>query len=395
MAGGSGFEPRRILLVLDDCGAGDALKVSWLLRSVREALPAAQLTLLVSEQARHVYERTTLVDRVVVSALYRRRSASLLAVRLAKALELIRLALAIGRGYDVVITFWWGSTLLHLLGRWAGRGPRIGYARRLPGVLTSHLGAYDFRGDEVEQNARLIREAGIAVAPAATPEPLLPEPDATMARALLERHGLADNLALVILHPGSDWACQMWAKDRWAALGDELVGRGAALMFTGTAAEAPHIDAIRSRMRAPTASAAGETTITGLAALLARARLCVCVDSGTYVVAQAVGVPTVVLAGPSSPERLVSRSQPPEIINRTSDRLKVAIVSCKEPRYPAGGCLDHSCPMAGLRDVTVADVLAAVDRTGALATCDNGPAKLDCQTPIPGSVRFAACPPSR
>src|SRR6266700_5829997 len=152
MCRGSSTAAGRVLVVLGDCGAGDALKVSWLVRALREALPGAVLTMLVSEPAEPVYRGSGLADRLVVSRLYRRRSGSRLRLRLAKAGELLRLAAAVGRGYDLVLTLWWGSTALHLLGRWAGRGRRIAYSCRLPRLLTSHLGPYDFRGDDVEQN---------------------------------------------------------------------------------------------------------------------------------------------------------------------------------------------------------------------------------------------------
>jgi ADP-heptose:LPS heptosyltransferase len=233
-------------------------------------------------------------------------------------------------------------------------------------LLTSELGLYDFRADDVDQNARLLAAAGLDPGTDASPELRPAARDVTAARWLLAARGLAGASALVVLHAGSDWACQMWGQEKWAALADKLAARGAQVVFTGSAGEVGHVEGIRSLMRAPSASLVGETSIGQLGALLAGARLCVSVDSGAYVVAQATGVPTVVVAGPSNPDRLVSSRRLPVIVNRTSPALTGAILACKEPKYPAGGCLDFACPMAGLRDVAVGDVLAAVDRTGAL-----------------------------
>jgi hypothetical protein len=39
--------------------------------------------------------------------------------------------------------------------------------------------------------------------------------------------------------------------------------------------------------------------------------------------------------------------------------MELTINECKRPKYPAGGCQDWSCPMAGLREIRVSDALDA------------------------------------
>src|SRR4029077_3948240 len=41
---------RRVLLILDDCGAGDAARLGFCVKAVRQSLPDAHLTLVVSEE---------------------------------------------------------------------------------------------------------------------------------------------------------------------------------------------------------------------------------------------------------------------------------------------------------------------------------------------------------
>jgi len=56
-------------------------------------------------------------------------------------------------------------------------------------------------------------------------------------------------------------------------------------------------------MAAPSASAAGETSLRELAALYTKASVLLTTDSGPMHLAAAVGTPVVALFGPTSPER--------------------------------------------------------------------------------------------
>ena len=156
---------RRVLLVMDDCGAGDALRLGFCVRAVREALPDARLTLVVGEEAAAVYRQSPLADRLIVSRLYGRAHAG----RMSKLLELAKLVLAAGRGHDLVIVLWWGSAMLRLLAWLTGTGRRVGFGGRFGRLLSSRLGEYDFEGDEVSQNRLLLADAGIPGADVAVP----------------------------------------------------------------------------------------------------------------------------------------------------------------------------------------------------------------------------------
>lgn len=357
--------PARILLVASDCGPGDVLRLGACLAAVRDGYPNAEITLLVDEVAAPVVERSRLVTRVVVNQLYNTRAgAPGLWGRLCKAWELARLVGALGGGYDLVLIFYWGTTLLNVLGCLVGRR-RIGYANRLPRLLSCQLGRYDPCGDPMAQNRALFHAAGLRPPPPIAPPPIHTAADEAAVRRLRTEHGVADARSLVVLHPGSDWACQQWLPERWGALADRLaLEYDAAVVFTGLAHEGAYIAGIRAWMRAPSVSLAGRTTLPQLGALLAQARLCVCVDSVAYELAQAAGTLVVVVAGPTRPETTTSGPRSPLIVNRVAPALQAAIVHCKESK--AGHCLDYSCPMAGLRDIEAHDVLAAVEAHGAL-----------------------------
>lgn len=107
------------------------------------------------------------------------------------------------------------------------------------------------------------------------------------------------------LHPGSRWLFKAWSAQRMAELAQRLAQRGLPVVVTGAADEreraivAELLAALAPGVRERVHDLAGTLTLGQLAALTARARLFVGVDSAPMHVAAAVGTPTVVLFGPS------------------------------------------------------------------------------------------------
>ena len=351
----------RILVVLDDCGPGDALCLSFCLNAVRKAHPGATIDLLVSARAWPVFEHAGGFGRVIVSHLYGAPPGVQPRSRLGKVIELARLALRLGRNYDLAVTFLWGTTAINLLARWAAHRS-FGYANKMPWLLDSALDSYPPSGEPIQLAINLLAVAGVS-ADAEVPyipfnrdtQPSQPHPSP------------AGNL--VVLHTGSDWACQQWLPERWAVVADSLVSRyGAEVLFTGLAEESEYIENIRAQMRHRSISLAGKTTVGDLTEILARAALCVCVDVLTYELAQAVGTRIVLLAGQSRTRAVVAGLSRPIIVNRTTPELRTAILNCKTRVEKAsyGGCRFYACSMAGLRDISVDDVLEAIEAQGVL-----------------------------
>src|SRR5450759_5660736 len=93
----------KILLILDKCGPGEAIRVAPMLAAVRLAHPAAKIDLLVGEQAYPLFAHDDRFDKVVLSLLYERRHRRL--PRLWAALTACALIARLGLGYDLVITY--------------------------------------------------------------------------------------------------------------------------------------------------------------------------------------------------------------------------------------------------------------------------------------------------
>lgn len=352
----------KVLLILDKCGPGEAVRVSPMLGAVRAAHPSAQISLLVGEQAYPLFAHDRRFDNVVRSSLYGRRPRTLPQLRALVTAGV--LAVRLGFRYDMVITFLWGSSGLNVIGRLVGRKRRIGYPHRFPGFLTSGLGDYGMRGD-IAANLLLLEAAGVPPPDARSPALVVEEADVAAVSRLLVDRGRRAWRPMIVLHTGSDWACQQWLPERWALVADRLVAmHDADVVFTGLAGERDYVEQIQDMMASASICLAGATSFPQFAAVMSRATLCITVDSAAHDLAQALGVPTIVLAGPTEPEAPSGRAL--DVINRTAPSLRQTILRC-QGRFPKGLCHDYLCPLAGMRRIGVDAVLLEAARSGALS----------------------------
>lgn len=137
--------------------------------------------------------------------------------------------------------------------------------------------------------------------------------DQAHVHALLSGEGIAEDMPLIALAPGSVWATKRWPHypALAAALLEEAAAHhsltGARLVVIGAATDAPLAAAIADRVKASGAhhtavvDATGKLSLLGSAALLSRCRLLVTNDSAPLHLASAMNTPTVALFGPTVP----------------------------------------------------------------------------------------------
>ncbi len=155
----------------------------------------------------------------------------------------------------------------------------------------------------VERHLDALRRLGIHPQPDARRLSIEPGDDARASvDARLARTGLAAG-AFVHLHPASRWLFKCWPVAANAALIDRLADAGWPVIVTAAPdpKEREMVERIVAACRGPVVSWAGELSLKEMAALTARARLFVGVDSAPMHIAAAVGTPAVALFGPSSP----------------------------------------------------------------------------------------------
>lgn len=156
----------------------------------------------------------------------------------------------------------------------------------------------------------------------------------------------------VCLHAGAQLPSRRWPVARFAQVATALVAAGQTVVLTGTADERPLADALLAAMpasaRAGVLDVLGQTTLWQLGALVERARLVVCNDTGTSHVAAALRVPSVVISSGSDTARWAP-------LDRVRHRVLAHPVACRP-------CAHRSCPTAHECAVGIAaeQVIAAV-----------------------------------
>ncbi len=194
-----------------------------------------------------------------------------------------------------------------LLAQWLA--PRVSVAQRYPkrrgrfwhGSFT-HLYSIPAKPrHRVELHLDALRRIGIYPAQEERGLTLVPGPEAEASvEELLRQSGLARG-QFIHLHPTSRWLFKCWEIDKYAALIAALQASGERIVLTAAPAEheLQFVRAVLAAVRAPVIDLSGGLSLKQLAALTARAKCYIGVDSAPMHIAAAMGTPTVVLFGPS------------------------------------------------------------------------------------------------
>jgi ADP-heptose:LPS heptosyltransferase len=144
---------------------------------------------------------------------------------------------------------------------------------------------------EVARWCRLCQESGI---PAEPGDLLLNGPD--------QPGGAGRYVAPTIIHAGAASGSRRWPAARFAAVARQLHAAGHQVRFTGSAAERGLAERVARLAGLPGDRVlAGMTSLHGLSALVASARLVICGDTGVAHLASAHARPSVTLFGPVPP----------------------------------------------------------------------------------------------
>jgi len=287
------LDPNRIrrVLVTKLRHHGDVLLASPVLGALKRQLPNAEIDALVYHDTRDM-----LAEHPALGQLHLVRKGGALS-------EEWRLLLALrSRRYDI---------LIHLTssarGAWLARvlRPSVSVAPNHTGRLYrnsfTHLYSQANARHMVECNLDALRRIGLW--PEEADKKLLLVAGAEAERSA-EQHlrdlGLEAG-KFILIHPTSRWQFKCWPEAKVAELATRLAGHGWPLLFTSgpDTQETGMMQRILTRLPFQAPSLAGKLTLKQLAALTARARLFVGVDSMPMHLAAAMGTPAVALFGPS------------------------------------------------------------------------------------------------
>jgi ADP-heptose:LPS heptosyltransferase len=281
---------RPVVTFLKSAAIGDTVLLSAVVRDLRVAWPDCHLRLACGTSNAPLARMVEGVDEVVV-------------LPMSKPWRLWRM-----RGQlrsDVLIDFDSWPRINALLAFISRSGTTIGF--RTSGQHRHAL--YDVVVDhstnrhEVENYRQLVRvllpEDSQAMAKNARPWLRLPSSPSPQAGSDAQR--------TVVFHmfPGGSQApFKEWPADQWGQLAHELIGLGFQVCLTGGPADMQRNNDFVRRAGAPVGiSVLQPTDLAPLAAWLREAAAVLTVDTGIAHLAGAVGAPTLVLHGPTSPQR--------------------------------------------------------------------------------------------
>jgi predicted lipopolysaccharide heptosyltransferase III len=303
---------------------GDLILTTPAIAAVREKFPESKLTVVISAESKTLAHAIAGVNRILI---------------MPRGFAGFGTIAAIARGkFDYCVDFTRNdrSAFLVLLSRAKKRivSFRIKVRSKFRTRFYNEFVEHRMRDMHViDYHLALLEPLGISNASRAV-RLELPKSSRATADELLSAHNIRKGF--IVFHPGSARAEKFWNAQRWAdvikhAADDHDID----LVLTGGSSplEQTHISDIKSKVRHSVVDLSGKTDLLTLAALIAKARLLITVDSAPMHLASASRTPQVILFGPTNPFHWRPRESPALILQGTSISPFTEFVP-KQPRLP-------------------------------------------------------------
>ena len=266
------------------------------LRSLRAAYPSARIDALVVKASAAVLEGCPYVDEVVTWDDFRFKGSRF--ARAEKAAVIAALGMRLrSRRYHAVLVFHRSFRALRQIAALSGAPIRAGVSSGRDGYTHAMPPPGDIHSSR-EENRAVLASIGVEEDGGGL-ELWTSAADEEVADRLLPAAAAGPTIGL---HPGSDWSCQQWLPDRFAAVGRALEQRlGARIVITGSRSEIGLEQEIARELKGSAVTLAGKTSLGQLAAVVRSLDLLIAVNSAPAAIAQAVGTPSVILLGPEDP----------------------------------------------------------------------------------------------
>ena len=280
---------RNFLFLQYDTPLGSAVHATPLFTVLRAAMPDAHIALAASPMAASVLAHHPQIDACVVTADPMQDFFGALR-------DVHRIYEQLPPG-EVCIATTLGNqrSRLAFLAAMTGRAVRVGYM--LATTMFDLPLEYRFGIAQIDANLEILRALG-HTAIASEPTIFFTSRDYQHAERLLRTADPSEaqtRIAFVTQNSGGQ--PNQWRTERFQQVIDSLTEQHDAIpIFLGAAKEAERIEHLRAGLREQGSNLAGKTTVPQLAALISQCDITVSLDTGTFHVARAVGLPGVVIA---------------------------------------------------------------------------------------------------
>ncbi len=243
----------------------------------------------------------------------------------------------------------------------AGVPNRIGYGADFRSPLLTRALPLDERFHYLRRYLGLIGEEGIDVRPG---DLFVPRTSEEETDSFLAKAGARRLINFVAVAPGSRAPARRWFPDRFASAIDGLGSDRLDVLLMGAPEDRPYAAEVARLCRRKTIDLCGQTSVPMAASILSRCRALLTNESGLMHVGWAVGIPLVVVAGPSNP-RLTSPFGPQVQILQTRD---VPCVPCIRNECFLLGADNKLClkniSVTGVLEILQKKILASTDKEG-------------------------------
>jgi heptosyltransferase-1 len=347
-----GGEGRVRILILRLSAVGDVIRTLPAVKALKEYYPSASISWVVEEPSRALLESQTEIDEVILFP--RKKWAD--GITSARAVwrtitEIRRFVVELRRQeFDLVLDFH-GILKSGLLSFFSGSSRRIGFDRR-----SSKEGNFLFSNVKVklpeerisrfQKNFALLRGMGLEVK-SFVPRLHIPVEDREYVDSSLPLSFASSRRPLIAIHPGTSQKTlyKRWMPIQYAQLADRLVQElKATVIFTWGPDELPAVEDIRKQMNESSILGPRTQSLVQLGEVYGRCDLYIGGDTGPMHIASLMGIPAVVIYGPTDP-----------IVNEPFGKHRKVRkeVGCNPCRNRS--CKDITC----LKAIAVGDVLAA------------------------------------
>jgi ADP-heptose:LPS heptosyltransferase len=274
---------------------GDLLCAVPAFRAIREAYPAAQITLITLPGSKSIFDRfSAYFDHFLAFPGYHGLPEQDFTLAELEAFQ----SYVQQKKFDLAIQMQGnGSIVNDMMSNWSAKYV-AGFCPH-PSQETPLFLTYPNTGHESFRHLALIKHLGI---PVRDPEMSFPISDLDYAYF----NKLEMNLEVgkyICIHAGSRGSWRQWPTKYFAALGSYCQEKGFQMVLTGTAEELPIVNEVVSLMDKPPLIAAGRTSLGQLAVLLDKCHLLISNCTGVSHIAAGIKKQSIVISMDGEPER--------------------------------------------------------------------------------------------
>jgi heptosyltransferase-2 len=324
------------ILIVNVNWLGDAILTTPLFKAVKTKYPKSYLAVMCVERVREVFENNPYVNEIIIFDEKGEQKSISAKLKFAKFLK--------EKNFDTAFFIHRSFTRIFICFL-AGIKNRIGYWRlKSSFILTRKIKPPQKGIHRQDYYLYLFEAMGIPVTDKIPQIFPLPRFKDKFNKILSEARGKYTHI--VGINPSGNWRLKLWPAQNFAFLCDRLVKElQCAILFVGATKDHIAAEEVIGRMEESSYNLCGRTNIRELAALMQEMALFVSNDSGPAHLAAALGIDTLVLFGPTSPEITSPRGKRVKIIKKD--------IACTVPCYKLN-CKDNTCMAA----ITVDEVFA-------------------------------------